>query len=327
IRGENLNLLEHSYISNSNKIVSRARATGMNINWGMQNRNALNALLNGEHTTAGQMQGYTIPFGLIKDRQTGLFFYERAIRRLGDNQTIIDRLSKELAQSLVLGEGIGQISSRIKKVTDYSHMRAVRIARTETLRVVNQGHMLAARQALEQYDLPMVKVWISTNDDRVRETHEEQQGEEREMDELFSNGLMYPLDPNGAPEEIINCRCVMITRIKGLRGSQAYRDLVERTDPYNSMIGMRTSNGIRVSSISKHLTDRADERNVTAANIRNALTSPLEISTIKIDGKGRASQRFMGIRAMAAINPETGNLISTNATGTQRRRSYARKNS
>jgi len=33
-------------------------------------------------------------------------------------------------------------------------------------------------------------------------------GETRPFNEPYSNGLMYPGDPGGSAEEVINCRCV-----------------------------------------------------------------------------------------------------------------------
>jgi len=29
------------------------------------------------------------------------------------------------------------------------------------------------------------------------------------IDQPFTNGLMYPLDPSGSAAEVINCRCVL----------------------------------------------------------------------------------------------------------------------
>jgi len=49
--------------------------------------------------------------------------------------------------------------------------------------------------------------WVTAQDDRVRESHAAVDGEVIEIQGQFANGLRYPRDPNGPPEEIINCRC------------------------------------------------------------------------------------------------------------------------
>ena len=57
------------------------------------------------------------------------------------------------------------------------------------------------------------KVWVATKDKRTRDTHAALDGESMGIDQPFSNGLQYPGDPNGPPEEVINCRCAMLMRI------------------------------------------------------------------------------------------------------------------
>ena len=54
------------------------------------------------------------------------------------------------------------------------------------------------------------KEWLATMDDRTRESHADLNGEVRELDKDFSNGLAYPGEPSGDPEEIINCRCTIL---------------------------------------------------------------------------------------------------------------------
>jgi len=91
--------------------------------------------------------------------------------------------------------------------------RAWTIARTELGFAMNHGHQEGALQASREYDLPMRKVWSSSFDDRVRDSHLALHGETREMNEAFSNGLQYPGDPNGEPEEVIMCRCTVVHEI------------------------------------------------------------------------------------------------------------------
>ena len=51
------------------------------------------------------------------------------------------------------------------------------------------------------------KQWRAILDNRTRHTHTMLDGKDVALDELFDNGLKYPRDPNGVPEEVCNCRC------------------------------------------------------------------------------------------------------------------------
>jgi hypothetical protein len=50
-------------------------------------------------------------------------------------------------------------------------------------------------------------MWDATLDGNTRESHAAVDGQIREVDKPFSNGLMYPGDPAGSAAEVINCRC------------------------------------------------------------------------------------------------------------------------
>src|SRR5690606_3960274 len=91
--------------------------------------------------------------------------------------------------------------------------RAYRIARTELGMAMNTGHDIGARQAAEEFGLTLEKGWASARDDRVRDTHAALHGEFVPMNEAFSNGLMYPGDPDGPAEEVVNCRCVLVHQV------------------------------------------------------------------------------------------------------------------
>lgn len=64
------------------------------------------------------------------------------------------------------------------------------------------------------------KQWITVGDDRVRRSHEDIDGEIVGIDEKFGNGLMFPNDPAGPPQETDNCRCSM--EIYGADGETVY---------------------------------------------------------------------------------------------------------
>lgn len=87
--------------------------------------------------------------------------------------------------------------------------RAFMIARTEIGSAVSYGIFEGGRQLGEALDSEMGSTWISSRDDRVRESHDSIDGETITLGEIFSNGLQFPNDPIGEAREVINCRCVV----------------------------------------------------------------------------------------------------------------------
>lgn len=90
--------------------------------------------------------------------------------------------------------------------------RARTIARTESAGAMSQGNWDQA-QAMGIYQS---KEWLAFDDNKTRPTHGYKGGCASEgvipMNQPFAaNGLMYPLDPAGDAEEVINCRCVLAT--------------------------------------------------------------------------------------------------------------------
>jgi HK97 family phage portal protein len=81
--------------------------------------------------------------------------------------------------------------------------RARTIARTEVHGAFSEGRHLAMEQTKPRY-----KMWISSRDSRVRDSHRALDGEKIVFGERFKNGLAFPLDPDGAAGEVINCRCI-----------------------------------------------------------------------------------------------------------------------
>jgi SPP1 gp7 family putative phage head morphogenesis protein len=224
ISGESLNIFQNGYGAANNELRSQIGNMNISASWGELDRNSLNALYNGRDTQLGNLPGYQAGFeqvqsrqvwqrNLVGDRRRGAYYYERALGNLGNNTEIVRLLQNQLGQALLLGESIPQIATRIRAVTQGCRMQAVRIARTECMRALNQGKMLCYYEA-QGMGIPLKKKWISTSDDRTRESHSYMDGETVELDEAFSNGLMYPLDPNGPPEETIHCRCIVVSIVQ-----------------------------------------------------------------------------------------------------------------
>ena len=126
------------------------------------------------------------------------------------------QLNSKLLAGILNGDSIPKIANSLVEVIGNNAASAVRNARTMVT-----GAECAGRQdsyeELADNGVIQKKVWIATPDDRTRESHLEIDGEEVDVDEKFSNGLMYPADPSGDPSEVWNCRCTMRTHIVGFR--------------------------------------------------------------------------------------------------------------
>ena len=223
ITGESLNLFNDGYRRQLGEITSQVGMAGIRLNFNAIDQSAINAIFNGENTPLGQLPGFRSAFTqvgfrqeIIQDRVRGRFFYNRAMGRLGDNADLVHRLQNSLVESMILGEGMPAITRRILNITGSCLNQARRIARTETMRAASQGRYLAASQVHQEFGLPMLKKWHTALDERTRPDHEAASGQTVKFDEPFIVGgaeLMYPQDPNGPPEQTINCRCSATYRI------------------------------------------------------------------------------------------------------------------
>ena len=125
-------------------------------------------------------------------------------------------MNSKLLQGILAGEPIPKIAGRMLSIVGNNEASAVRNARTMITQAENNGR-LDSYQELADQGVVQAKVWIATPDDRTRESHLDIDGEEIDIDEEFSNGLMFPGDPDGEPSEVWNCRCSMRTHIIGFR--------------------------------------------------------------------------------------------------------------
>jgi HK97 family phage portal protein len=120
--------------------------------------------------------------------------------------TTFKQLKEQFKESFDNGETRQQLIRRIEGVyDDFDENRAKTIARTEVHGATQKGNFESSKQSGAT-----IKIWVSTLDDKTRDTHANLDGEEASVGRKFSNGLMFAGDPSGSPEETINCRCSTI---------------------------------------------------------------------------------------------------------------------
>jgi hypothetical protein len=97
--------------------------------------------------------------------------------------------------------------------------RARVVARTETMGAVNAGVFRGAQlDAESRGDIAPFKMWLSTEDSRTRPTHREADQQRTLLTSPFIVGgarLMFPGDPTGPADEVIQCRCTMLPIVLG----------------------------------------------------------------------------------------------------------------
>ena len=118
-------------------------------------------------------------------------------------------ISRGIAQELSYQE----IARNVKNTTNVDYNKSLRIAKTEGHRIQCESAYNVQKRA-KQKGANIVKQWDSTLDSRTRDSHRALDGEIVEVEEKFSNGLLYPGDPNGTAGEVINCRCALLQRAK-----------------------------------------------------------------------------------------------------------------
>lgn len=151
--------------------------------------------------------------GLVKDKGyvKGLSAtHFGGYRRQYTTPHIEAELEQAIREAVKQGKGIVPISYMIKKFFNRERNRAVMTARTESTRIESLSRLDSFDGAKRQ-GFEIKKEWHATlTDDRTRASHLALHGEVVGIHELFSNGCEYPGDPNGLPEEVINCRCAMV---------------------------------------------------------------------------------------------------------------------
>lgn len=141
----------------------------------------------------------------------------KAWQGVADRDQCRKAIKRAVTRGLLTGEHPERIAQRFEGLFEGTeplspHARAVRIARTETNRVMNEATLERISEANAK-GIKTLKRWDAKLDDRVRDSHARVHGEVRADGERFSNGCLKPGD--GGPAESINCRCSLEPVLEG----------------------------------------------------------------------------------------------------------------
>jgi SPP1 gp7 family putative phage head morphogenesis protein len=126
------------------------------------------------------------------------------------------KIRSAIMQGMIQGESVPKIAKRLKTVARMNYSASVRNARTFVTAAENSARQFSMEYS-ESVGVKMKKAWLATLDDRTRDSHALLDGETVDIDEPFSNGLMFPADvDSGDPSEVYNCRCTMVSVVDGI---------------------------------------------------------------------------------------------------------------
>lgn len=152
--------------------------------------------------------------------------------RLGEDVALLKKkITAQVSRGIATGMSFQQVAQQLSGITDIGYNNAVRIARTEGHRIQVQSTMDACYKAKDK-GADVVKQWDATLDGRTRDSHTMVDGEIRELDKPFSNGLMFPGDPAGGAAEVVNCRCALLQRARWALDEDELETLKERAAYY-----------------------------------------------------------------------------------------------
>ena len=187
--------------------------------------------------TMYDLQGQGIPLCMPIDQQSMV----RAVQldskiskglytRLGEDVATLKRkITSQISRGVASGLTYREMAQQLAGQTRIGYNNAVRIARTEGHRIQCQAGMDACEKAKEK-GCDILKQWDATLDDVTRSSHAMVDGELREIDKPFSNGLMFPGDPKGGAAEVINCRCALLQRATWELDEEELEELKERAE-------------------------------------------------------------------------------------------------
>ena len=143
-----------------------------------------------------------------------------------DTRYTQERLTNELVSGIVQGKTWRELAKSYQNVLNGSYSQAVRSARTSYTSAQNSGR-LDSFERFERAGIKVLKEWMSTKDERTRESHAQLNGVRVAVKEKFPNGLLYPGDPEGSPCEVYNCRCKLVSFFPGSSRDRGLGNTVE----------------------------------------------------------------------------------------------------
>lgn len=258
-------------------------------------------------------QKIPLTFAMLADKQletiinTPVASRKLSTRLKGNATKMKKNMNRVLVRGFAKGLSTEKMALQISEVGGASYRRSMNIARTEAGRVTGVTTQKSQQDAINA-GARIKKKWVSTLDGSTRHTHQQLDGQVREVDEYFDIAGKKTLQPHmfGRAEEDCNCRCIAISVIKGyepkLRRDNESKEVIEYKDYEewrDARIGESSKRGYnRVDKTPFDFVDIADPE--VAAKIVERLgnsvknyetATGIDILSMKLNDKSQYSSR------------------------------------
>ena len=223
------------------------------------------------------------------------------------------KINAETLQGILQGESMDKIAKRLRNVQEMNRTQAIRSARTIVTGAENKGRQDSYARA-EADGIILQKEWLATNDGRTRHSHAALDGAIVDQDKKFDNGLMYPGDPSGRPEEVYNCRCTLVAKVNGFKKAQVQKAMAEKqveepkTQGWDNLPDNVTD---RATAIDKLLTEETGKKSVFNGKV-------VIDDSIKFNGTANYDGSIT-LRSKASRKTEIHELLHQHSEGGQNR--------
>lgn len=120
----------------------------------------------------------------------------------------------KIQEGIKEGKSLGKTADSLKtEFKDMTESQLTRISRTETQSTYNQSKF----ETMMQSEAVTGKRWKSSGRSNMRRAHKKANGQTVAVDKPFlvdGEKLMYPGDPDGSVENIVNCACTILPDIR-----------------------------------------------------------------------------------------------------------------
>lgn len=142
-----------------------------------------------------------------------------------DQQWNKKHITAAINRGILLGDPIPDIAQRLLNVANMDLNAAIRSARTATTAAECAGRIDTYKYA-ESLGIEMQQEWVATLDDRTRHEHRILDGQRVDIGDAFEvdgASIRYPGDPQAPGYLVYNCRCTLVSAVKGIDQSGAAR--------------------------------------------------------------------------------------------------------